>query len=241
LLDGEDLAAYDELLAGVRAAVNPADALDEMFVRDVVSLEWEVLRWSRLKWSLIRARTSKALEEFLDDELDYNLYSEYFEHDLTEILQDNLPDDQANSAQTLAYECARNQKDAVHKVNKILDRAGLYMNNILYRVKRRKAKDLMRDYFHGDPGAATLVRELLSSAGKSIDIIMADALDRTLDYVERVDRLTTIAEGRRNASLREIDRRRPVLAETLRRNVQQIESDELKVIETTPAKGETAA
>ena len=50
-----------------------------------------------------------------------------------------------------------------------------------------------------------------------------------------------IAESRRNASLREIDRRRPLLAETLRHTVQQIESDELEVIETTPAKGENAA
>ena len=52
---------------------------------------------------------------------------------------------------------------------------------------------------------------------------MAEALVRALDYVERIDHLTTIAESRRNASLREIDRRRPLLAEMLRRTVQQIE------------------
>jgi hypothetical protein len=67
---------------------------------------------------------------------------------------------------------------------------------------------------------------------------MAEALDRSLEYVDRIDRLTAGAESRRNASLREIDRRRPLLAETLRRTVQQIEHDELKVIETTPTKVE---
>jgi len=61
LLDGEDGATYDELLARVRAAVNPADALDEMFIADVVSLEWEVLRWRRLKTCLIRERGLGAL------------------------------------------------------------------------------------------------------------------------------------------------------------------------------------
>ena len=61
-----------------------------------------------------------------------------------------------------------------------------------------------------------------SSAGTSIDILMAEALADELDYVERVDRLATIAESRRNASLREIDRRRPLLAELLRRSVHRL-------------------
>ena len=56
-----------------------------------------------------------------------------------------------------------------------------------------------------------------------------------------IDRLTTIAESRRNISLREIERRRAVRGETLRRSVQEIEDGELEVIETTPAKGKTAA
>jgi hypothetical protein len=40
-----------------------------------------------------------------------------------------------------------------------------------------------------------------------MDSFMADALTEKLDYIERIDRLTTIAESRRNASLNEIDRR----------------------------------
>ena len=43
LLEGEDPAAYDDLLGEVRAAVKPADIIDEMFTVDVVSLHWEVL------------------------------------------------------------------------------------------------------------------------------------------------------------------------------------------------------
>ena len=44
LLEGEDAAAYDQLLARICAAVKPVDIIDEMFIADVVSLEWEVLR-----------------------------------------------------------------------------------------------------------------------------------------------------------------------------------------------------
>ena len=68
-----------------------------------------------------------------------------------------------------------------------------------------------------------------------------EALAQELDYIERLDRLATIAESRRNASLREIDRRRAVLGETLRRSVQEAEDREFEVIEVTPAEGENAA
>src|SRR5262249_43332616 len=63
LIEGEDAAAYDQLLARICAAVKPVDVIDEMFTADVVSLEWEVLRLRRLKWSLIRARGLGALED----------------------------------------------------------------------------------------------------------------------------------------------------------------------------------
>jgi hypothetical protein len=35
LLEGEDAAAYDELLARFRAAVKPVDIIEEMFIADV--------------------------------------------------------------------------------------------------------------------------------------------------------------------------------------------------------------
>ena len=56
-----------------------------------------------------------------------------------------------------------------------------------------------------------------------------------LDRIERIDQLATGAENRRNASLREIDRRRAVLGETLR--PRELEDGEFQVIETTPAEG----
>src|ERR1700736_2408047 len=72
LLEGEDAAAYDELLARIRAAVKPVDIIAEMFIADVVSLEWEVLRGRRLKSSLIREHGLNALEEFVRGNLEYD-------------------------------------------------------------------------------------------------------------------------------------------------------------------------
>ena len=39
LLEGEDAAAYEQLLARICAVVKPVDVIDEMFIADVVSLE----------------------------------------------------------------------------------------------------------------------------------------------------------------------------------------------------------
>jgi hypothetical protein len=231
VLGGEDRAAYDELLARICVAVKPVDTIEEMFTADIVSLHWEVLRWRRLKSSLILARGLKAVEEFLSNELDYNLYSEDFADDLAEILEDNLSEGQAKDAQRLARACARNERDAVDKVNEVL--AGIKLNTygILKDARTREAKELVRDYVQRAPGAVKLLNELLTDAGLSIDAFMADALAEKLDYIERIDRLAAIAESRRNASLSEIERRRAAFGAKLRQNVQEIEDADFKVIE----------
>ncbi len=242
LLEGEDAAAYDELLGRICAAVKPIDIIDEMFVADVIASEWEVLRWRRLKSSLIRAWGLDALEIFLRKKLDYDVYSEYFADDLAKTLHDKLSENQAEDfAQTLAHECARNEPDAVGKVNEILAGIGLRMDDLLNGARDRKVKELVQEYVRRKADAVTLVDELLAGANMSIDALIAETLAEKLDDIERIDRLTTIAESRRNASLHEIDRRRAILGETLRRSVQEIEEGKFEVIETAPVKGKNAA
>ncbi len=69
ILEGEDRAAYDELVARIYDDIKPVDIIEEMHIADVVSLTWEILRWRRLKSSLIRTRGLKALESFLVEQL----------------------------------------------------------------------------------------------------------------------------------------------------------------------------
>src|ERR1700730_17574576 len=244
LLEGEDAAAYDELLARIWAAVKPVDIVEEMFIADVMSLEWEVLRWRRLKLGLIRARVLEALKAFLVEKLDYDLYRDDLD-DLAEVLQDNLADDQKKgSAQTLAHKCAQNEPEAVDEVKRVLAGIDLDFDQFLDDVQAEKAEELLQEYAQRSPEAVTLVNECLAGAGVSMDSLVAEALGEQFGYVERIDHLTTIAENRRNAALREIDRPRAVLGETGRRagqEVEEVEEGEFKVIETTPAKGKNAA
>jgi hypothetical protein len=105
----------------------------------------------------------------------------------------------------------------------------------------KRAEELVNDYGRRESGAVALIDDLLAKAGMTIDALIAPHLKAQLEWIERVDRLTTIAETRRNASLREIDRRRSALGEKMRRNVQEIEQSELTLIETTTGKGKDAA
>src|SRR6516164_1208790 len=222
LLEGEDAAAYDELLARMCAAVKPVDVIDEMLVADIVALQWEVLRWRRLKRTLMQEVALKALERFLIDRLEsnYALHEEHFQSYLAEILKNNFPPEQA---EMLAAECAPNTDEANDKMNDVLDDA-----------RADKAKELAQEYVRGERDAVTLVNELLTDAGVSMDTFMTKALRKRIDEIERIDRLTTIAETRRNAALRETDRRRAVLGETLRRRVQEIEDVEFADGELVP-------
>jgi hypothetical protein len=49
LVIGEDAATYDQLAARIAATVAPQNALEQVWVRDVVDLTWEVVRLRRLK------------------------------------------------------------------------------------------------------------------------------------------------------------------------------------------------
>ena len=242
LLPGEDEDAYHEFSSRVRTAINPVDSIDEMFIADVVSLEWEILRWRRLKSSLMRTRGREALQQFLRAHLDYyDHYQTHFEQDLAEILQDNLAEGKTEAdAQALAHKCARDEPDADDKVNQILASINLDMDDVLKSAQARKAGELAQDYLQRKQGAIKLIDKLLASAGSSIDALMVQALPMELDKIERIDRLITIAETRRNAMLREIDRRRAVLSEALRRQVQEVEG-EFEVVEKTPEETKSAA
>jgi hypothetical protein len=243
MLEGEDAAAYDELVVRFCAAIKPDDIIDEMLVADVVLWEWEVLRLHRSKWALIQATGLEELEKFLKRQLEsnYALHAEHFENHLVQIFQNNPPKDRADSAEVLAAECAPNTAEADEKLDKLLRSIGLDTSAVLREARAKKAKELVQQYVRREPDAVTVINELLTAAGASMDSFMADALVERLESIERIDRLISNAMEGRNASLTEIERRRAVLG-TLRRSVQEIEDAEFEVIEeATPAKGKKAA
>jgi hypothetical protein len=197
-----------------------------------------------LKFNLIRALQLKALKTFLDKEFKYDLRSEHFIDYLAEILQDNLPGEHTNAARTLASKCAQDKPDAIDKVNKVLAGIQLTRDQVETDARSQKVEELAQEYVRHNADAVTEIQELLADAGLSMDALLANGLTdlpEYIDYIERFDRLASIAESRRNAGLREIDRRRAVLGGALRRAAQDVEDAELEAIERRQLKREDAA
>jgi hypothetical protein len=152
LVKGEDVAAYEEILARVSEAVKPQDFLEKIWTRDVADLSWQTLRLRRLKAALVTSAMSSTLQEILTKLLD------------------------GLEAGALAKRWAARDQRAIKKVDR-----------------------------------------LLSSCGLTLDIVAARALSSKITTVERLDRMATNAEARRNAALREVERHRLHIAEGLRR------------------------
>jgi hypothetical protein len=55
LLMGEDEADYAEIAGRIVGATAPRDALEELLLRDVIDLTWEILRLRRVKVGMLRA------------------------------------------------------------------------------------------------------------------------------------------------------------------------------------------
>ena len=147
----------------------------------------------------------------------------------------------------LARRYGRDEPDAVEQVDEILDADGLNAHHILEFAMAAKVERLARAYAQREPDAIKEVNETLAARDCTMDDLMADALadglngDKLLTTIERVDRLTTIAETRRNASLHELDRHRAVFGEALRRNLQEVEDGEFKEIKPPSAEEKDAA
>jgi hypothetical protein len=93
----------------------------------------------------------------------------------------------------------------------LLEAAGPDADCILDQAKARRAEELAQEYARRELEATKLVKELLASSGRTMHDLIVAKLPGKLDEIERIDRLITIAETRRNSSLREIYRRRAVL------------------------------
>jgi hypothetical protein len=72
--------------------------------------------------------------------------------------------------------------------------------------------DLLERYFEHDTEAVDLVESLLAEQNQSIDMMTAEVFAKNIERIQNFDAMLASFERRRNASLRELDRRRAVLS-----------------------------
>lgn len=71
LIDGEDPGQYRALYDKVSSAVSPSDVIEEILVRDVVDLTWEIQRWRRFKSGVLGIGKQSAIDSLLEPAVDW--------------------------------------------------------------------------------------------------------------------------------------------------------------------------
>jgi hypothetical protein len=120
LFEGEDTKAYDEFLTRISTAVKPVDILEDIWVRDLVDLTWDVFRLRRLKANVMMANAHKGLSEIL------------------------APLVGSSEAETLAEAWAARKSDVAKEVDKALASAGLGMDAVMVQTLSLKLDDIER-------------------------------------------------------------------------------------------------
>lgn len=120
LIEGENAAAYDDLLARISGTLKPADILEEIWVRDVVDLVWDVFRLRRLKVHLLTAAAHEGMAKLIGPLLDWDFTDQ------------------------IARRWAVGDEDAVQTVETTLGAAGLTMDAVMARTLGLKIHEIER-------------------------------------------------------------------------------------------------
>jgi len=120
LIEGEDAASYDDLLARISGTLKPADILEEIWVRDVVDLVWDAFRLRRLKAHLLRAAAHEGMAKLIGPLLDWDFTDQ------------------------IAPRWAVGDEGAVQTVETTLAAAGLTMDAVMARTLGLKIHEIER-------------------------------------------------------------------------------------------------
>jgi len=88
------------------------------------------------------------------------------------------------------------------------------------------ASEIAEKWAQRDPKSLEKLKSYLRQSELSMDVVMAQALQIRLNDIERIERMILNAGARRNAVLREIERRRATLADAMRRATQNVRDAE---------------
>ena len=112
------------------------------------------------------------------------------------------------------------------------------VKRVLWPMCGLKAHDLSEQWARREGEAIAAVDRHLATAGLTMDAVMAETMSVEIELVEKMDRMIASAEIRRNATLREIERRRSEFAARLRQTTQDrdnVEEASFQMIEAPAA------
>lgn len=108
------------------------------------------------------------------------------------------------------------------------------VEQILHPCGPGKSSKLASGWALGKPSARNRVRAILKRMGLDEEAITAQTLAREIDVIERIDRMIMSSGSRRNAILREMDRRHEFV-QRLRETSDRITDGEFREVEDARA------
>jgi hypothetical protein len=164
VLEGEDAASYDTLLARISGTLQPADVLEDIWVRDVVDLAWEIMRLRRLKAELMKEAAYEGVEKVLDPRTGL-----FFEE--TRV-----------TAYDWAKRWATGDREAIAMVDRVLASCGLSMETV-----RARALSLHIDQFER-------IDRMIAMAEGRRDSFLREIDRHRANFAQRLRRATADAE-----------------------------------------------
>ena len=153
LLDGESIDSYNALRDQLRAAVNPVDVVDELFVNDLVYFAWESCRLRRHKGNLHRSFKREGLEALLTfhgvtDDLMNELAEGWMEGDPEEIKRvEEFLADVGPVNELIAAHALRKNMSTFERIDEMITRADACRNAVLREFDRHDAARAARVRF----------------------------------------------------------------------------------------------
>jgi hypothetical protein len=111
----------------------------------------------------------------------------------------------------------------------------------IIRFRRIKADVITYYYEKNRKSSEKVGLAEFANRAKELRTDVAGVVARTIDALERIDRMVMTMEARRNAAYREAERHRIGLGERLRRAAEQVEDAEFREIDNAPGEHERAA
>jgi hypothetical protein len=75
LLAGESCETRQTLANSLREAIRPRDALEEIYLDDLIEAQWDKLRWRRAKIDLLRSSAQKGVQALIAPLVEEDPYS----------------------------------------------------------------------------------------------------------------------------------------------------------------------
>jgi hypothetical protein len=141
LFEGDDSAAYNDLLARVSAAIKPTDIFEEIWLRDFLDLAWEALRCRRLRAALVNGAVSEGLANVLRPLMAVRAFAS------EEVASEEAGTDQdaeRPSCHELAVRWAAREPQAVAEVDALLASANLSIERALASAFGYRMSDVER-------------------------------------------------------------------------------------------------